>query len=374
MRVRFYQLFILAFFIASCGSKTEVVTESEEAAPVDTIHLSAEQMKNIGIETVPAENREIPDIVQANGMIDVPPQNLVTVSAVLGGFVQETTLLQGMKVSKGQVIVKLQHPDYIQLQQDYLETISQLELANQELQRQEDLAKENINAQKTLQQAKAEQSRLKAREQGLAGKLRMINIDGAKLQKEGIQQIINVVTPISGYVTEVMINTGMYVAPEKPMLRIVDTEHLHAEVQVFEKDIQRVKVGQLIRLKLANETTERTAKVYLVGKEISSERTVRVHGHLEAHDPDLLPGTFLSARIETSGQSGNTLPESAFEGFEGADYVFAEEGSGTYRMVLVEKGDCAGGYCRFTLVGANNGPFVVKGAHTLLGMLMNKSE
>lgn len=376
IRIRLYYLFILGAIWSSCGSKPESGPEAEEeSAPPDTLSLTMDQVKSIGIEVASAEQREVPQIVQANGMLDVPPQNLVTVSAILGGFVHETTLLQGMKVKKGQVIVTLQHPDYIQLQQDYLETRSQLDLASLELKRQEDLSKENINSQKTLEQARADYARMKAREQGLAGKLRMINISTSRLETEGIQQIINVVSPISGYVTEVMVNTGMYVAPEKPMFRIVDTEHLHAEIQVFEKDVPRVKVGQLIRVKLANETTDRLAKVYLVGKEISSERTVRVHGHLEKHDPDLLPGTFLSARIETTGETGNTLPESAFEAFEGADYVFAEESAGTYRMVWVEKGDCAAGYCRFSLNGsAVKRNFVVKGAHTLLGMLMNTSE
>lgn len=368
-------LFLVLVLFAACGAGPDASVETTEAPVSDTLRLSAEQMQSIGVQTAPAEIREVPDIIQANGMLDVPPQNLVTVSAVFGGFVHETTLLQGMRVKKGQVLVTLQHPDYIQLQQDYLETVSQLELAEQELRRQEDLSRENINAEKTLQQARSEHARMQAREKGLEGKLKMINLSGAQIRKDGIRPTISVLSPISGYVTEVMVNAGMFVAQEKPMFRIVDTEHLHAEIQVFEKDIMRIRTGQLIRLRLINENSDRRAKVYLVGKEISGERTVRVHGHLEQHDADLLPGMFFSARVEVGAARGLALPESAFEGFEGADYVFTAAGTDAYRMIPVVKENCAGGYCRFAFAGPEvEGPFVVKGAHTLLGLLKNTGE
>lgn len=376
--IRFVAILHITFSLGllfGCGSQPEVTTEEAAAAASDTLSLSAEQWKTIGIETAGVEMREVPEIIQANGKLDVPPQNLVTVSAVLGGFVKETSLLQGMRVKKGQVLVTLQHPDYIQLQQDYLETVSLLELATQELKRQEDLAKENINAQKTLQQARAEYARMKAREDGLAGKLQMIHLTGDHVKKEGIQQTVQILSPISGFVTEVMVNAGMFVAQEKPMFRIVDTEHLHAELQVFEKDILRVKNGQNIRLRLVNESTDRHATVYLVGKEISEERTVRVHGHMTSHDPNLLPGMFFSARVEVNGEKGKALPESAFEGFEGADYIFVAAGDRVFRMVQVKKESCVAGYCRFSFVGPESeGAVAVKGTHALLGLLKNTEE
>ena len=371
-------VFIFSISLLSCGSNeqaTETGALEVADATSESITLNDEQAKIIQISTTTPEQRIMSDQVKATGMLDVPPQNLVTISAPLGGFVSETNLLQGTRVKKGETIVKLRHPDYIKLQQDYLENKSQLTLAEQEWKRQEELSKENINAQKTLQTARAEYDKAKARYQALSASIRLMHLDAATIEKGGIQEEISIPSPISGYVTQVNVNLGMYAAPDLVMFKIVDTEHLHAEIQVFEKDILKIKPGQQIRFRLANETKERTAKVYLVGKEISEERTVRIHGHIDRHDPSLLPGMFLSAVIETGNNKSNSLPESCFINFEGADYVFIETGKQTYQMTGISKGTCDSGYCTFAFNGAvPEGAVVMEGGNTLLSLLKNKAE
>lgn len=372
---RVFFTLLTAGLLWACSTPSPESSSATEDSVATEVTITAEQMATIGIRTAAAEERVVPDIVQATGMLDVPPQNLVTVAAVMPGFVEQTSLLQGMRVKKGQTLVTLRHPDYIQLQQDFLETETQFELARLEQTRQEDLASENINAGKTLQQARAEFGRLSARLQGITARLKMINIDPASLKQSGIRNTITILSPISGYVTEVMVNTGMYVAPEKAMFRIVDTEHLHAELQVFEQDILKLKEGQLIRWKLVNDAAERTAHVYLIGKEISGERTVRVHGHLDKHDPELLPGMYFSAIIEVEAEKSSTLPESAFQSFEGIDYVFSAVANGKFRIVRAKKGACVSGVCRFTLENESaQGQFAVSGTRTLLGLLKNVQE
>lgn len=374
----FFLVNLFFILLSGCGTKEASVNDpaSDIAdSPTETVTLSNEQASIISISTTSPEDRIMSDVVKATGMLDVPPQNLVTISAPLGGFVSETTLLQGARVKKGETIVKLRHPDYIRLQQDYLENKSQLTLTEQEWKRQEELAKENINAQKTLQTARTEYEKSKARHQSLSASLRLIYLDGASVEKNGIQEEIVMPSPINGYVTQVNINLGMYVTPDQVMFRIVDTEHLHAELQVFEKDILKVKPGQQIRFQLANEQKERSAKVYLVGKEISEERTVRIHGHLDRHDANLLPGMFLSAVIETGTNKAASLPESCFIGFEGGDYVFIETAKQSYQLISISKGTCDSGFCTFAYNGpAPDGKVVMEGGQTLLGLLKNKAE
>src|SRR5882757_5543618 len=121
MRRIVYSYFALFLILASCATKDKPVQADVSSPALTDVVLTDEQFKNSGIRLGHAEQRSISGVVKANGMLDVPPQNLVTVSAPMGGFVKNTTLLQGMKVQKGQVIITLEHPDYIQLQQDYLE-------------------------------------------------------------------------------------------------------------------------------------------------------------------------------------------------------------------------------------------------------------
>lgn len=372
---------IAAFMLISCGAKKETTTtdahDHEEEPGV--VELTAAQFKTAGITYGKPENRQISGAVKVNGLLDVPPQQQVSISVPMGGFIKQTSLLQGMPVKKGQVIAVLENLDYIQLQQDYLEVSSQLEYAATEHNRQQELARENINALKTLQQAKATWQTLLAKENGLKQKLAMLNISTAALQKGNIQRTINVYAPISGYVTQVNVNLGQFVTPADILFRIVNTEHLHAELTVFEKDVPRLKIGQLVRFTLANEAKTRTATVHLIGREISPERTVRVHCHLEEEDTQLLPGTYLQAMIETGAAAVKALPDAAVVNFENKAYVFVKK-PGTdstfhFNMLEVQKGNSEQGYTEVIFPKAEpEEEVVVTGAYDLLAKLKNSGE
>ncbi|WP_143310801.1 efflux RND transporter periplasmic adaptor subunit [Chitinophaga vietnamensis] len=365
--------------LISCGgAKEKPVTAHHEEAP-NTVELSALQFRTAGITFGQPEEREISSAVKVNGMLDVPPQQLVSVSVPMGGFIKQTTLLQGMPVKKGQVIAVLENLDYIQLQQDFLDVRSQLEYAKAEYERQQELARENVNALKTLQQAKATYQSLTVKENGLQQKLGLLNINLPQLIKGGIQRTVNVYAPISGYVTQVNVNLGQFVNPADILFRIVNTEHLHAELTVFEKDIPKLKIGQQVRFTLANETRERTATVHLIGREISQERTVRVHCHLDKEDTQLLPGTYLQAMIETGAAKVKALPEAAVVNFENKSYVFVKNNSSDsthhFTMTEVLKGNTEQGYTEVNFLKetpAND--IVVKGAYDLLAKMKNSGE
>ncbi len=312
--------------LISCDKSFQEKGKSTEHHEEDLVEFTEAQYQNAGITLGKLESRNLGGIIKVNGMLDVPPQNLVTISIPYGGVVKQTELLQGMKVSKGQVLVVLEHPDYIQLQQDYLDAKSKLNYIALELNRQEELQKENISATKTYQQIVSEYESLKARVSGLEQKLSIINITPEQLKKNGITKQIKLYAPISGYVTQVNVNIGTYVNPNDMIFKLVDTHHLHAELTVFEKDIERLKTGQKVRFSFNNEDKERTATVYLIGKEIGSDRTVRVHCHLDKEDHELLPGMYLKAYIETSPKETLTIPSKAVMSSGNKNFVFVFKG------------------------------------------------
>jgi cobalt-zinc-cadmium efflux system membrane fusion protein len=282
-----------------------------------------------------------------------------------------------MKVKRGQVVVVLEHPDYIQMQQDYLDSKSKLEFQELEYKRQQELATENVNALKALQQSKSMYMSTLAQVAGLKAKLKLISIDPADIEKGFIRNTISIPSPISGYVTQININIGMHVNPTEVMMKIVDTEHLHAEAQVFEKDLMQLAIGQHVRLRLSNEQKERYATVYLIGKEITPERTVRVHCHLSAEDKSLIPGMYFSAIIETSGQKLLAVPADAVVSYAGKFFVFAQakEDKNKFAMVEVGKGISEDGFTALTLpADYEQRQLVTKGTYALLGMLKNKED
>lgn len=386
-------LFLLAV-LCSCSKSEGEKAETTEQAPkqegkqteTNRVELTKAQYETAGIEIGTTTTRNISEVVTANGKIDIPPQNLVSISAPMGGFVRKTELLQGMKVRKGQVLATIENPDFIQIQQDYLETQSRLEYAQLEFKRQAELSKENINAQKILQQASSEVKTQKARLEGLTERLKTAGISLKTLDNGTIVNSASIYSPISGSVTTVNVNIGKYVNPTDVMFEIVDTDHLHVELSVFEQDIPKIRLGQLVHFTVSNNAgKEYVARVYLINQKINEDRTVRVHCHLTKNEPTLLPENFVKAIVETGANPVTALPEQAIVDFEGKSYIFiqnaaAKDSTGTglvFDMTEVNRGASENGFSQVKFqegFDGKNAKIVLKGAYALLAKLKNAEE
>ncbi len=341
----------------------------------DSLTLSDEQQKQAGIVTELLQYRSIPDYVEANGQLDVPPQSLITITAPLGGFVKRVPLLEGMRLKKGDLLAELEHPDYIQLQQDYLQAVSQLSWLKLEYQRQEELSRENITALKSLEKVRADYNAAQVQVQALAARLAMLNINPDKLTSEGLQPSVLLWSPIDGFVTRVQANLGEYVPAHRELFRIIDPTHLHAELFVFEKDLPRLRIGQKVVFNLLTDTITRYARIYLIGKELTSDRTVRIHCHLEKNYTELIPGLYIKGIVYTNEHRALAVPADAllYQGDE--NFLFIRRGKHLFQLIRVKTGKSADGYTEIQSNELSEGvPVVVKGAYTLLSMLRNKGE
>jgi len=364
---------LISLTITSC-KQAENKTADTTVVASNIITLSPAQYKAANIAVGHIERRSIGTTLRVNGMLDVPPQNLITIAAPMGGFVKSTKLLQGMKVRKGEILATLENQEYIQLQQDYLDNRSKLEFLEAEYNRQLALARENINAEKALQQSKSQYHSVKAAVKGLEARLAMINISAAALAEGNITSAIHLYAPINGYVTVVNVNIGQYVNATDVMFKVVNIEHIHAELQVYEKDIHKIAIGQKVSFQLANETDMRTASVYLMGKEISLERTVRIHCHLDKEDERLLPGMYVTATIETTFHEADVVPAKSIVNFAGEDYVFATTSSKEqFELIPLKTGNTDAGFTEVQVAEGFNKmrAIVVQGAFELLGALKN---
>lgn len=390
----------------SCGNKeipqnTVESKTSPQATPITemSVHLTADQMRIADVQFGKVEMKTISSVVKVNGMLDVPPQNLVAVSPRLGGFVVSTPLLEGLKVRKGQVLAVLENQDFIILQQDFLEAKHRLEFAEAEYKRQAELNKENINALKTFQQTTADYRTLQTRTAALEQRLRMIGVNTQHLlETNAISRTYAITAQTDGFVTQVNVTIGKFVTQGEVLCRIVNTNHLHAELQVFEKDVPMLREGQRVRVVLVNEATERLARVYLIGREISENRTVRVHAHFDHHDAHLLPNTAIKALIELGDHSVTAVPESAIVNSNGNDFILVadedddnekphnnnasasrnqEKSKHEFYFVEIRKGAMANGFCEITLPASfdiQTKKIVVKGAYSVLSAYTRSTE
>jgi cobalt-zinc-cadmium efflux system membrane fusion protein len=386
-----FLLFCLSF--SACTTKTKEKEtagdhQAEEAHTADgtknTIAFTARQYEVAGIELGKPEMRNLSQVLKVSGLLDVPPQNLVSISAPLGGYLKNTEMLQGKLVRKGSVVAVIENPEFIQLQQDYLENKSRLDYLTLELNRQKELREENVNAAKILQQTEAEFKSVRARVNGLKEKLAMIGIGTKQLQFGTISRTAPLISPITGYVTEVNVNLGKYVNPTDVLFTIANTEHLHAELTVFEKDASKIRKGQKVRFTLPNENQERFATIYLTGRAVTDDRTIRVHAHLDQEDLNLLPGTYINALIELKGASVKALPREAVVHAEGKNYVFIAKGQRKenkeliydFEMLEIMTGISENGYVETFLPESvsDKAQVVTKGAYALLSKMKNSEE
>jgi cobalt-zinc-cadmium efflux system membrane fusion protein len=377
---------------AETDSKAETPAHIHNPNETESLEITEKQFTTTGIELGKIVMRNLSGTIKVNGLLDVPPQNLVSISAVMGGFIRKTDLLQGMKVSKGQLIVTIENQDFIQMQQDYLDTKARLEYAELEYKRQEQLAKENVSAVKIFQQTTADYKSLQAKFAALSQRLATVGISKKNVEAGIITNSVSIFSPISGYVTAVNVNLGKFVTSADVLFEIMDTDHLHAELSVFEKDISKIKIGQKLHLYLANEPEkERNATIYLINPRINADRTIRVHCHLDKIEPNLMPNTYLKAIIDLGETSKTALPDQAVVNFEDKFYIFALQNSENqtdstkntqektyhFEFIEVQKGVAEHGFTEVILpenFDKNNTQIVLKGAFSLLAQLKNEGE
>lgn len=383
-------LLFLSFTITACTTEEKhsedehAHGEAEEVHNENEVSLTAEQYQTAGIETGSISEKSLSGTVIVNGLLDLPPQSKVSISTPFPGILKTTKMLQGKKVRKGDLVAVLEHPDYIMVQQNYLEVKNELNYQKAEYERQLALSKEEVNAKKSLQKAESDYQILRAKQQALKGKLKLMNINIANLEKGNLINTINIYSPISGYVTEVNTNIGAMINPSDVMFEIADTEHLHVELTIYEKDITKIKIGQKVRFTLANEQKERMATIYLIGREISAERTVNVHCHLDQEDPQLLPGMYLTAMVESGAKKVPSLPDDAIVAYEGAKYIFLTQGKHQpnqkeyhFEMVKIRLGVSELGFTEIDITAIKDWQkrkVVFKGAYDLLSQSKNTEE
>lgn len=367
----------ILFLLTSCGSKTTTEEATDSTVVESSVaNLTEKQVQSIGITTGTLEQKSFSTILKVSGKIDVPPQNLVSVSVPLGGYLKSTHLIPGMFVRKGESIAIIEDQQYIQLQQDFLTTQSKISFLENEFQRQKELNQSKASSDKVFQQAEMELKTQRILVKSLAEKLKLAGINPEKLNENTISKSINIYSPINGYVSKVNVNIGKYISNTEVMFELVNTSDIHLALTIFEKDLDKLNIGQkVVTFTNTHPDKKYAAEIILIGKNLNEERSTDVHCHFESYDKTLIPGTYMNAEIAVTNAKSYVLPEDAIVRFENKHYVFVKKSATQFEMVEVQIGNTEKGLTEIIKTeNLNNQTFVIKGAYTLLMSLKNKSE
>lgn len=370
---------IVAFTIATLTACTNQKTQEKSEAPASeyAVELTDAQLKNSNIETGKIEQRSISSLLKVNGSIDVPPQNMVSISVPLGGYLKSTKLLAGMHISKGEVLAVMEDQQYITLQQEYLTAKAKLIFAEEEFKRQEELNKSKAASDKVFQQAKVEFTTQKVLVKSLSEKLKLIGINPEILTENNLSRSINITSPIDGYVSKVKMNIGKYANPSDILFELVNPTDIHLALNIFEKDIDKLFIGQKLLAYTNNNPKKYPCEIILIGKDLTQDRSVEVHCHFEQYDKSLIPGMFMNAEIEVQSHNTLVIPTDAVVRFEGKQFVFTETENKKYLMQEVTTSNSENGFTQIIFppdFDSTNKTFVTKGAYTLLMKIKNTEE
>lgn len=366
-------IFLLSVSLLACQNEAAPADATETPATAETadglIHLSAAQLKEAGIQTGQPEQREIPTYLSCSGTIDVPPAYQQAVHSPVMGFVRNIRHLPGEQIRRGERLASIDHPDLVRLQRTFLETAAQLPYLQKDRNRKAELAKSDAASQRDYELAVSELAVMQSRYEGLKAELELIGIDVKNLEdKKQIQRAISIHAPAGGQLTHVEVRSGQLVQPETMLFQITDDSHLHLELQVYAKDLHRVKKGQPVMANLPGEEAPITGTVHLVNQSIDMEqKTARVHVHLNEGTPKLAIGSFLFAKIQTDSRMALTVPEEALIRSGEEAFVFQETGNG-FQRIPVTPGTAADGYVEISGTSiTDRTPVALKGAYYING-------
>ena len=286
-------LFALLLF-ASCSNKQTPAAEETPVADTTTVTTDSVQVDAITSAT------SKPNQVSFNGTIVLPPQRLATVALTMGGVVKNTALLPGQQVGRGTVLATLENPEFINLQQTYLDSHAQAEYLQTEYERQKALSSEQAASQKKFQQSKADYLSMKSRLEATAAQLSLLGVNPASLLQNGIQPLLQVKAPISGYVSNVAMNIGKYIQPGEALCEIIDKSAPMLCLTTYEKDLAKMKAGNEVEFRV-NGMGKATfhATIVSIGQKVDEvNRSLEVYARISNADPQVRPGMYVTARIK----------------------------------------------------------------------------
>jgi cobalt-zinc-cadmium efflux system membrane fusion protein len=367
-------------------------TVKKESAPVKSpettndsngaVVLNSKQSQTIQIELGKMELRDLSSKITANGYLDVPPQNKAAINTMITGYVQKLNFLVGDMVQKGDVMAELASMEYVDLQQQYLELMARIVYLEEDYERQKRLRAKDAVSQKTFLSAKVAFRAAETSIKGMSTKLKMLGANMAALQAGTLEELLHLKAPISGSVTKASIVLGQHTDPSETIYEVVNTDHLHLELQVYEKDIGKVKKGQKVWFTIPSIGSEQfRGEVFLVGKDLTSEkRSIGVHVHVPDDIGSFNVGMYANASIEVLEKKAFSVPISALVSDNNRNYIFKKvaDGNGpvSFHKVSVKTGMQSGENVQLTDHGSiePGDEIVINGAYYLLNAVAGQEN
>jgi len=347
------------------------------------VTLSKAQMEAIDLELIHLENKNMSLNIMVNGSIELPPHHIADISPMMGGVIKNIYVIEGDKVKKGQTLATLQHPDFIEMQNTYINNVNEFEFIEKEYKRQQQLNIEKVVSDKSFQKITAEYKTLKSTIKSQKIKLKMVGISVSGVESGKIYASVNITSPFNGFVSTIETNIGSFVKPQSKLFEVVNNEELHADFMVYEKDINKIEVGQTVFFTTSSLTQEFQAEIHNISPIFEENpKALHVHADIISVKDKLIPGMYITGRLLADNIKSKAILSEAVIRDKGKDYIFVkaktktESEKMTFRQVEVIKGVESGKYTSIKpLLKMNDSMKVVgRGAYFVLSELTKEEN
>lgn len=313
-------------FLSQSKAETSESENQEEEIDFQNIPLSEKQVKAVDLKMDEAQEREMDAMLHVNGSLVLRAQDMGNVSSLMGGIVKNVYVKEGQMVSRGQVVATIENTDVVTLQREYYTAYKESEMARLELDRQKTLASAGAGIKKTLQMSEKNYKVAQANLLGTGRQLQQMGISTKEVAKGKFTTVFPLRAPISGTVSDMQASLGSYADMQTPLMKIRNNHAVECDLNVFEKDIAKVKVGDQVLVSLTNQPgVNVSGRVYGMNQYLNKgTKSVAVHVKLDAkRGAKLFEGMYVSGQIATGRQLCMTLPDKAIVSADGKQYVFA---------------------------------------------------
>jgi cobalt-zinc-cadmium efflux system membrane fusion protein len=306
----------------TCSLKENPPEEPSMDSTDMVITITDVQAKTMGLEFGKLKNLLLSRSVNSSGYIDTPPRNKAKISSIVSGKVVRINYLVGDSVKKGNEIIRLESIEFLEIQKNYISVKSNLKFLEDNYLRQKKLSEENVSAKKVFYQSERDYFTAKAEFEYISKKLDLLHASKTEIEKGNITPYLSIQSTINGYVTEIHTVLGEFVDAEDVMAEVINPEHLHAELNVYEQDVLKVKIGQKVEISTRIDTISIMGEIFLIGKELEEDsRSLPIHVHIPENE-NLLPGMFVEGKILLDEMRVLAIPEEGILREEGMSFVY----------------------------------------------------
>lgn len=355
-----------AFYAKQTGQEAHAHEEHEHEEEVDFDHipLTEKQVNAVDLKMGMAQNREMDATISAKGALVLRAQNMGEVASLMGGVVKAIYVKEGQLVKKGQVVATVENTDVVSLQREYFTAYKEAELAKVDMERQLLLSKQGAGVKRTLQQAQKDYQVAHANLLGIGRQLAQMGISTSAVAKGKFTTAFPLRAPISGVVSQLTASLGSYADMQTPLMKIRNTQAVECDLNVFEKDLAKVKVGNRVTFSLTNQPGVKLSGTVYGMNQYFNDGSKSVAVHVKMDDASLktsrinhiklFDGMYVSGQIATGSQRCLALPSEAIVSTDGKQYVFAlngepKKGEYSFSRHEVSTGVTGGGFTEVKL-------------------------